>query len=533
MFCFLSLSIALVFFNLSALSVYSKEKMIRIGIIQHFGKNKGKSTLLIRSKEPSDYLEVRIPGDPFSYEYSKNFGDPDLRKVQKVKELKISTKHFPLDKTLQKKKKKSKLVVGSYRNFETAFANKQKLAKIFPEQNWLVLYPDPWQVCSYTEYSQDLSQKLIELKKDFAWLELSNLFENVLTWENNGFRFHRKKILIKSNQNKNLIVNEREYPGEIEINQDSFGTYSVVNHVLLEEYLKGVVPFEIGANAPIEAIKAQAVLARTYALANLKRFSQEGYNLCATQHCQVYKGVSYYDQKIERAIRQTKNQILVNPDLRDQTAQVFYYSSDGGHSANYQDNWLLLETSDSSSFDNLLGKITCSKLKPKQDFSNLNFLAKFLKEKASAFACLDSDSSYSRWTKEFTKASLSKQLKEAKERWKFNWPSFSKVKDISISKISKTGHVLELSVLTEGPKRTFLVFKDDIRAALGLKSTFFVIEKIKENQASLKFKIFGAGFGHGVGLSQYGAMQLAKLGKNYEEILEFYFPRYQLKDLTR
>ena len=369
--------LSFIFLSSGSESIYAQnpkaKTTIRIGVIQHFGKKQTAKNLLIRPKDPSDYLEIITPASPSSYEYrGKEQISPE---EARAKQLKLAVTNFPLKNNERKRENLARLVVGSYRSFESALAGKQELEELFPEQEWLVVYPDPWQIWSYTNYSAALTKKLTELKRDFIWLEKPAPSSKVITWENQGFRFHRRKILIRAKKGGNLLLDQREYPGQIEIKKDSFGTYSVINELLLEEYLRGVLPFEIGVNAPLEAAKAQAVLARTYALANLQRFQPEDYNLCATQHCQVYKGLTYSQPKIDRAVKETENQVLQDPSLQNQVAQIFYYSSDGGHSADYQDNWLVsLNSTSSAKFNNLTGIKTCSKVKQEKNFSDPNFL---------------------------------------------------------------------------------------------------------------------------------------------------------------
>lgn len=82
------------------------------------------------------------------------------------------------------------------------------------------------------------------------------------------------------------------YAGSFVVQPNSYGDYTLVNKVELETYLRGVVPHEIGGNAPKAAVEAQTIIARTYALRNIRRFEADNYQLCATTHCQVYHGLS-------------------------------------------------------------------------------------------------------------------------------------------------------------------------------------------------------------------------------------------------
>ena len=89
----------------------------------------------------------------------------------------------------------------------------------------------------------------------------------------------------------------------MQLQPNAYGTYSLVNNVPLETYLRGVVPYEIGANAPKAAMEAQTIIARTYALRNLRRFEVDDYELCADTHCQVYYGLKGATEKTESGDR--------------------------------------------------------------------------------------------------------------------------------------------------------------------------------------------------------------------------------------
>lgn len=112
-----------------------------------------------------------------------------------------------------------------------------------------------------------------------------------------GQKYNQDEVQISSD--KSLVqVNTTEKPqeaklygGSLRLQPNAHGEFTLVNQVPLETYLRGVVPHEIGANAPAQAVAAQSIIARTYALRNLRRFQVDDYQLCATVHCQVYYGL--------------------------------------------------------------------------------------------------------------------------------------------------------------------------------------------------------------------------------------------------
>jgi stage II sporulation protein D len=127
-----------------------------------------------------------------------------------------------------------------------------------------------------------------------------------------------------------ISVDGREYRGVVEIRQDGAGTLTVINVVGLEDYLRGVLPNELSPDLfpEIEAHKAQAVAARTYAVRHLGDFAAEGYDLCATAACQVYRGRGSEHPFSDQAIADTRGQVALY-DRRPIAA--FYTSTCGGH----------------------------------------------------------------------------------------------------------------------------------------------------------------------------------------------------------
>lgn len=496
--------------------------LVRIGIVQHFGKKSSK--LIIQPSDQYSRLELIFPRNPHSQDLS-NFQKQLLSTVE------ISVNHHQLDAM---EVGKPKIIAGSYRTFETASYFSQTLKAAFPELNWQVLYPEPWQVAALSERPKETIKRLRSSGFESAWIQENNLRKKVLVWQANSlagevlpsaedFKFHRSRLLVRNLSGQPIKVNGKTYPGSLEILPDSFGNYSVINEVRLEDYLRGVVPYEIGADAPSAALETQAILARTYTLANLNRFLPENYNLCATQHCQVYEGINTTNPLIDRAIKATQGIVLTNQ--QGLIAQVFYYSTDGGYSASYTDIWPSINE---ESVKHLNGVSTCSRLPQRFDLSNENDLKIFLTStEAKNWGCYDSVSPSFRWEKRISKSELTDVIKKARDRWKFSWPEFNKVQNVEITSRSQSGRALKMIVETD--KGSFYVNLDEIRTALGgLRSSIFVILKENNKDGSEVLLIKGAGFGHGVGLSQYGARNLAAQGLNYQQILGIYFPVYRL-----
>jgi stage II sporulation protein D len=139
--------------------------------------------------------------------------------------------------------------------------------------------------------------------------------------------------------------NGRPYRGHLRLVQDGRG-FTVVNVIDVEDYLKGVLKMEVNPSWPMEVLKAQAVIARTYALRNRNKHGSAGYDICATSHCQVYRGVNAEDPVLTRAVDSTRGIVL---KYQGKLAATFYHSDSGGHTADVSTVW-------SSAIPYLMGK---------------------------------------------------------------------------------------------------------------------------------------------------------------------------------
>ena len=132
-----------------------------------------------------------------------------------------------------------------------------------------------------------------------------------------------------------LRWNGRPYRGNLRLVTDGTG-FSAVNVVDVESYLRGVLKIEVNPAWPMEALKAQAVIARTYALRQTGRHGRNGFDLCATTHCQAYRGMSAEDPKTDRAIEETRGIVV---SYGSQLAQTFYFADGAGWTADVSTVW--------------------------------------------------------------------------------------------------------------------------------------------------------------------------------------------------
>ena len=297
------------------------------------------------------------------------------------------------------------------------------------------------------------------------------------------------------------------YSGPFSIQPDAYGSWTLVEHVPIERYLNGVVPYEIGASSPEAALAAQAVLARTWAMANTHRFKVDGYNLCSDTQCQVYKDPSKANLKIKTAIKKTTGKILT---WNKKPINTVYHATNGGVMASVDEAWSI----------NQVPYLQMRLDGPKHwagsvdlPLSNEKYLRSFLFSKSEAFG---SDHPLFRWERTIRSSQISKQLNKAQKVGSSFYPY-----KIEVLRRGSSGRVTSLKI--EGRTGSEILLKlDDIRRVLReLPSTLFVVKEIKEG----KWLFSGGGFGHGAGMSQSGAIELAKKGWTTKQILSHYYPK--------
>lgn len=276
----------------------------------------------------------------------------------------------------------------------------------------------------------------------------------------------------------------REYRGWIQLSIRGNRIWPV-NELPLETYLMGVLPCELGASNPLEALKAQAVAARTYALSRIGDFVKEGCDLVDNTRAQTYRGASAEADRTNEAIRQTANQILV---FEGRPISALYATVSGGVTA--------------SAREAFGSEIPYLRSVPDVDDSGKPYAA---------------GAKYFEWEAALTQEELAILLQRA---GLFTGP----VTDLRIDGTTESGRVA--AVVVGGPISDRRVPATSLRVALGvnlLRSTFFTVERTPEG-----WKFRGRGWGHGVGMCQAGAVGRAKAGQDYKQILAAYYPGTQL-----
>jgi stage II sporulation protein D len=319
------------------------------------------------------------------------------------------------------------------------------------------------------------------------------------------------------------------YRGGIELIATDANSFTVISFVNINDYIASVVGREMSPSWNIEALKAQAVCARSYTLSTFNKHSSLGFNLCATQDCQVYTGISGESEKTIKAAHDTKDQILT---YNGSVASTLYSSSNGGSTAYSKNVW-----------GNDVPYLTA-----KEDIHEN-----------------PAETSNSPWQVRLTNEEIKNKLNEKEI-------DIGDVYDMKVTGADEFGRTYKVTIY--GTKGTYELKNDKTRTFFGLRSQKYSITDSKTNTASLYAKasansrllssyncigasgikaapaqisvqtvsglksysirnasvaegtylLDGAGWGHGLGMSQWGAKAMGDKGLLYTDILEFYYP---------
>lgn len=295
-------------------------------------------------------------------------------------------------------------------------------------------------------------------------------------------------------------LNKACYNGEFIVTANG-NKLNAINVIDIEDYLRGVVPYEIGKldESKFEALKAQAVAARTYAYKHFGSRVAQGFDVYADTRDQVYKGLHSATALTDKAVRETDGVVMT---YNGEFITAYYHSTCGGETEGVV-TW---------------GRPDHPYLKNKPD----------LRPDGTPWC---RESNYTEWTREFTEDELRDLFQINAKEAKANVPSFSSIKSMHIQDTLKSGRIHTLVIETNNG--SFTAKADKIRwlfkrGGTILPSSFFRIHK-NGNEWILK----GKGFGHGVGLCQMGARARAQAGQSYIQILTHYYPGITLEKFKR
>lgn len=310
-----------------------------------------------------------------------------------------------------------------------------------------------------------------------------------IRWQAGAFLVGREKLrgdvlTIRPSGAGELALDGRRYRGALELRHKG-GGLTAVNIVPVDGYLRSVVPEEMPVDWPAEAIKAQSVAARSFALASRGRHASEGYDLCTTTHCQLYTGTAAEKSASNAAIKATRGEVLT---YGGKPIEALFHTDSGGMTENSEAVW----------------------------GSHVSYLR----------AAKDTPAKTMPWTKTISRADLERKL-AAKGH------DIGKVRSIALSPLAigraakdrtASGRVKTMTV--KGTKGTATLSGTTWRSLLGLKSTLFDAKLTKD---AVTFT--GYGSGHGLGISQWGAERMAAKGASYAEILYHYYTGTKLQQL--
>ncbi|MCH7534317.1 MAG: SpoIID/LytB domain-containing protein [Bacteroidetes bacterium] len=270
---------------------------------------------------------------------------------------------------------------------------------------------------------------------------------------------------------KSLIpeIKTRKFDGNLQVTIKS-ETLSVVNVVDMERYVSNVVKWESGKERTLEYYKVQSIICRTYALSNINKHINDGFQMCDKVHCQVYKGQSKGDAKIIQAVISTRKLVIVDNNV--ELILATFHSNCGGQTMNSEDVW--------------------------------GGHRSYLRSVVDTYCINQSNSN---WEKRIDFGEWKKYLTD------------NQINKDQINVFAQSERKVHYN-----DEHTFRL--TNIRKDWKLRSTFFTVSRDKREVV-----LNGKGYGHGVGLCQEGAIHMAELGFSFKKILEFYYNNVKLVSL--
>jgi len=270
-----------------------------------------------------------------------------------------------------------------------------------------------------------------------------------------------------------LRINGSRFRGFFTI-QAKLNSLYAINHVNIEEYLYGVIPKEMPTKWDRQALMAQAVAARTYSLFMKNKNWHEEYDIEATTAAQVYGGHSAETVRTTAAVKATNGQVMTH---KGRLIVAYFHSNSGGHTEDPVNVW--------------------------------NVKIPYLQAVPDNFSATAPGNGW-----EFFLS-----FKDIKNSLNKNGMNIGRIKQLQIEEKSPSGRNRKIRILTE--KGAFNISGNLFRASIGeakIKSTMF---NVISRRKGVLFK--GRGYGHGVGMSQWGARKMAMTGSNYKDILKYYY----------
>lgn len=383
----------------------------------------------------------------------------------------------------------SSMIALSFPSFAGTLLNKNVRIGVIPQANEVVVSTSAFGAIYL--HNDGEANKILDLSPKSYCLITNKKGTLEIKVNNKTLLVPKGKIVVKNIESRDgysplVFGGDKWYRGEVEVfaGKKSKSYLTLVNRLPLEEYLYGVVPSEMPASWPVEALKTQAVAARTYVLSNLGQYEGEGFDVLSTTASQVYGGVEEETPSGNQAVNETRGKVVT---YNSKLITAYYCSSAGGVTESGFDAW---------------GR-DIPYLKPVKDY--------------------DQDSPRYVWYKTLTNQVIQNVLKKDFGK------NIGQIKNISVSSTTDSGRAKNLKF--EGTLGDVEVDAKKFRLASKLSST--LIRKIDATEVGTFvedgtpiptiFLFTGQGFGHGAGMSQWGARALAKSGKSFEDIIKHYY----------
>lgn len=376
------------------------------------------------------------------------------------------------------------------------------------------------------ELTANCDGELIYEKENGENQESSFKKGDTFSYEASDKKLENGRMILKPEDSEGITVTSLErgqgqptYSGSIEVKAEEGGLV-LINELYLEDYLKKVVPSEMPASYEKEALKAQAVCARTYAYRQIQgnAYGQYGAQVDDSTNFQVYNNIST-SERTDQAVNETCGQMLF---YNDKPIEAFYYSTSCGHGADgsvWGNEGAALPYLRSMQIKKGARELTMEDNDTFDDYIRSKNITSY-------------DASYPmfRWHVDIKASILSAQI-----------PGVGNVTDVNVVSRGLGGIASEVEVKGDGGSykikgqsqvrsmlgNTELVIKkqdgSDMTGTAALPSAFISVEKRTAEDGSIVFRVYGGGFGHGVGMSQNGAHSMAKAGKTYKDILDFFY----------
>lgn len=290
-----------------------------------------------------------------------------------------------------------------------------------------------------------------------------------------GKIFKTRGLLIKSEGPQPIIINGRQFNGDINLINKDNGRLLVINKIELEDYVRGILYHESSHYWPQEALRAQAVVSRTYAFYQMQENKSKDFDVTSDIYSQVYGGKTSERLRTNEAVGDTKGQVLT---YNNKVIPAYFHATCGGR------------TEDAS----LLWNIDIAPLK--------GVICIFCK-----------DSPHFRWHNVIPLTQVKSKLRDAGYNIK-------DIQGIAILDKDRSGRAIDLNIVSAG--KTIRIPAKDFRNIIGpnlIRSTNFQVNLVDDDAV-----FEGLGWGHGVGLCQWGAYFMAKQGYGYKQILKYYYP---------